>query len=255
MDRAELYDKLAERKSKPKDFQPYQRDNGRVNKAVELFWQKKLRTGGTLLDVGGGIGDLGYAVRDLFDRRITVDISTKNLAAAAAKGNEAWCRDVDKEGLGDDEYGIDGRPTSGRFADVVTALDFIEHIVDPENFARECFRVLNPGGHVFINTPNIRFWRHIEQLVWVGRFPHTSGDKEVYHGGHLAFFTRRDLEEIFGGAGFINFEQFKDEECYEQVPPSFFQWAGISVKNQEDYKLWCMEYCNPSLLFKAVKPE
>src|SRR6202011_3022034 len=87
------------------------------------------------------------------------------------------------------------------------------HIIDPENFARECFRVLKSGGEVFVNTPNIQYWPHIQQLI-AGKFPHTSGDKEVYHGGHLAFFTYLDLCEIFGAAGFTNFRQVKDEEGY-----------------------------------------
>lgn len=242
MDRADLYEKMALRKDKPKDYQPYDGSNGRVNKCVNLMRSGNLLTGGTLLDVGGGIGDLGYAVRDLFSRRITADISTLSLKAAEAKENETFLCDVDRQGFS-------GIPSGD--VDVVTALDFIEHIIDPESFARECHRVLRQGGEIFVNTPNIRFWRHIEKLWLDGRFPHTSGDREVYHGGHLAFFTYSDLCEIFGNAGFRPFPQIKDEECFAAPPSHFIQ--PLHPKNQQEFVNLSLELGCPNLLFKAVK--
>lgn len=234
---------LAERKSKPKDFQPYARDNGRVNRCADMMRAGKIRTGGVLLDVGGGIGDLCQEVRDLFETTIVLDISWQNLEAAKHKASRTICADVDKHGLTDLPNGA---------ADVVTALDFIEHIVDPENFARECHRVLRPGGEVFINTPNIRFWRHIEALWRGGRFPHTSGDREVYHGGHLAFFTYSDLREIFEGAGFTGCVQLLDGEDYD--PPDWEYIAPMKPRNQGEYKGLMAELGYPNLLFKAVRP-
>ena len=99
MDRPELYAKMAARKDKPKDYEPYDGGNGRVNKCESLMRQGKIRTGGTLLDVGGGIGDLGYAVRDLFERRIVLDISSTSLQAARKKGNWVVQADVDRHGF------------------------------------------------------------------------------------------------------------------------------------------------------------
>jgi ubiquinone/menaquinone biosynthesis C-methylase UbiE len=232
---------MAERKSKPKDSLTYYTgDNGRVNKCADLMRRHMIRTGGSLLDVGGAIGDLGYAVRDLFEKRWVLDISEKNLDAAKMKGNLTINTDVDKCEI----------PMPDDHFDVITALDFIEHIIDPENFARECHRLLKPSGEVFINTPNIRFWRHISRLLVDGRFPHTSNDKEVYHGGHLAFYTYSDLREIFEPAGFTSFEQIKDEECYE-TPPQHWLFS-LDLKNQKDYVSACLELGCPNLLYRAV---
>jgi 2-polyprenyl-3-methyl-5-hydroxy-6-metoxy-1,4-benzoquinol methylase len=260
MDKQKLYDEIAARKYKPKDLEPYTGGNGRVDRCVELFNRGVLKSGGTLLDVGGGIGDLGYALRDRFERRITLDISENNLRAAEEKGNESICCDVDANGFGRGIYLRKGQMVS-QFVrdgevDVVTALDFIEHIIDPENFARECFRVLKPVGQVFINTPNIQYWNHQEQLAITGRFPHTSGDREVYHGGHLAFFTYLDLVEIFQGAGFVGFEQIKDEEGYSD-PHSIWKelyQKGNRVVSSKDYIDMCLRLGCPNLLFKCVKP-
>jgi len=192
MDRKELYDVISKRKSVPEHDFPYERGNGRVDACVQLVRSGVLPSSGTLLDVGGSIGDLGYALRDLFTRRITMDISSLPLRSAALKGNETLCVDVDVKGL----YGV-----ADASVDLLSALDFIEHIVDPVSFAREALRVVRPGGAVVVNTPNIRYWRHIETLLVGGRFPHTSGDTEVFHGGHLAFCTFADLQDIFSVAG------------------------------------------------------
>lgn len=242
MDRNELYDTMAERKSKPRDFEPYDGNNGRVNRCVQLMRAGKVRTGGTLLDVGGGIGDLGYAAKDLFERRITLDISRKNLEAAKVKGNEIVWSDVDRVGLN----GIEDSSV-----DLVCALDFIEHIVDPGRFAAECYRVLRPNGEVFVNTPNIRFWKHIDQLWKRGQFPHTSGDREVYHGGHLAFFTYSDLREIFEGTGFLSKVQLKDEEGYSDPPGMWL--SALQPKTQVEFQALCLELGCPNLLFRATK--
>lgn len=245
MDRHQLYDAMAERKSKPKDFQPYQGDNGRVNRCVQLIKEGKLRSGGELLDVGGGIGDLCYAANSFFDHTAMVDISDLSVRSAMAKGVDAFQLDIDRQGLlgvGDDQLTL------------VTALDFIEHIVDPDNFARECFRVLKPGGQVFINTPNIEFWKHLHSQVFEGKFPHTSGDREVYHGGHLAFYNWNDMVSIFGAAGFKNFRQFHDDEGYQQPTTFWLQARQGQYSNQAEYVALCERLGNPNLLFACDKP-
>lgn len=258
MDKQKLYDEMAARKSAPKDFNTYIGDNGRVNRCAELIRQGKLKSSGILLDVGGGIGDLGCSVRDLFDKTITLDISEKNLEAARSKGNWSMLSDCDLYGFQMQINPPDGEKTvcqnfiHDESVDLLTALDFIEHIVDPENFARECFRVLKSGGQVFINTPNIEYYPHMKSLVIDGYFPHTSGDKEVYHGGHLSFFGITDMEIIFRNAGFVNCVRVEDEKDYHQ-PPEF--WINLrKPMNQAHYREICWRLGTPNLLFKCEKP-
>lgn len=38
--------------------------------------------------------------------------------------------------------------------DGLVSMDVIEHVPDPEPWLREAFRVVRPGGHLFLTTPN-----------------------------------------------------------------------------------------------------
>lgn len=190
-----IYDDIAERKGEAGKTAPYTGGNGRIDRAVELLlndpefvsWRRD-QVATTLLDVGGAIGNLGYALRHHFPTRIVVDIVEACRGPAEAKENRFVLANVDVDGL------YDIRDES---IDLVVALDFIEHILDPQKFVRECIRVVRPGGRVLINTPNIQYWKHLESLVCKGIFPHTSGDAEVYHGGHVAFYNEHDLKMLF----------------------------------------------------------
>jgi 2-polyprenyl-3-methyl-5-hydroxy-6-metoxy-1,4-benzoquinol methylase len=213
----ELYDRIALRKDEAGSPHTYDGGNGRIDRAVDLVLNDDF-TKGTLchlVDVGGATGNLGYALRDHFLNRTVIDIVEDCRGPAEAKGNMFMCCNVDLEGL----------PIADEMADLVVALDFIEHILDPGRFARECHRILRPGGMVLINTPNIQFWGHLSELVQNGSFPHTSGDREVYHGGHTAFFNRRDMHTIFGDAGFTSHRMHTRGLKAEPPPPIWISLA------------------------------
>jgi 2-polyprenyl-3-methyl-5-hydroxy-6-metoxy-1,4-benzoquinol methylase len=231
----DLYDEIAERKGESDKVGPYLGGNGRVDRAVDLILNEDFPRSGVIVDVGGATGNLGYALRDHFQERITLDISEACRGPAESKGNRFVCANVDSVGL--DHIGRE-------VVDLVVALDFIEHILDPEHFARECFRSLKSGGKVLINTPNIQFWRHLHSLVVDGKFPHTSGDQEVYHGGHVAFFNFQDMRDIFTTAGFVDMRMHTRGLTPESPPPI---WTSIS-------KAGSIQLSYPDLIFSCKKP-
>ncbi len=231
----DLYDEIAERKGEANAIGPYTGGNGRVDRAVDIILNEDFPREGVLVDVGGATGNLGYALRNHFRERITVDISEACRAPNESKGNRFVCANVDNVGL--DNVGRE-------VADLVVGLDFIEHILDPDNFARECMRTLKPGGKVLINTPNIQFWRHLHSLVVEGKFPHTSGDQEVYHGGHVAFFNLHDMTSIFGRAGFVDHRMHTRGLTSESPPPI---WTSIS-------KVGSIQLSLPDLIYSCRKP-
>ena len=227
-----LYSEIAVRKDEAAKVGPYDGSNGRINRAVSLIKNKIGKPGGTLVDIGGATGNLGYCLRDFYDERFVIDISDECRAPALSKGNMFICANVDMVGI------------DARSVDMITALDVIEHILNPEYFARECMKALKPGGQVLINTPNIQYWRHLQSLVEGGMFPHTSGDKEVYHGGHVAFFNMTDMHELF--KEFVDHTVHVDGLTPDPPPPIWTMLAKYPNKGIQ------LSYAD--LIFSCRKP-
>lgn len=51
-------------------------------------------------------------------------------------------------------------PIRAESVDTVVSFQVLEHLPEPELFLRECFRILKPGGHLFITVP---FMWHIHE--------------------------------------------------------------------------------------------
>jgi SAM-dependent methyltransferase len=98
-----------------------------------------------------------------------------------------------------------GVPLVDAMADTVTAIEVIEHIPDPTLLVREAFRIARPGGEFLLTTPNVRYVRHLFHLVVQGQGPKTSGhrsDEVQWDGGHIHYFTSKDLVQLLTDAGF-----------------------------------------------------
>ena len=90
-------------------------------------------------------------------------------------------------------------------------MDYVvEHLEYPDRCARETFRVLRRGGHLFLRTPNLYHYVSIigyltphalHQLV-ANRVRGLAADAAVFKTFHRAN-TRRALEREFGQAGFV----------------------------------------------------
>ena len=77
--------------------------------------------------------------------------------------------------------------------DVVTMLDVIEHLSDPASSLRKIYRLLKPGGWLYVVTPNFdSIPRRILGANW--------GIITPEH--HLYYFTENTLREMIATAGF-----------------------------------------------------
>lgn len=103
---------------------------------------------GRALDVGCGAGQMALALHDRGYDVSAIDISDGMLEATratfAAAGAEADIRAADMRHLPYDD---------GTF-EWVTALGAIEYVTDPGEAVEEFARVLRPGGHVVVTSPN-----------------------------------------------------------------------------------------------------
>jgi methionine biosynthesis protein MetW len=176
----ELYSKIWERKeSNAKDI--HIEKGSRVDVALEL-----LDEGENILDIGCGDGAFGYLAIERYDNVYGVDISETALKIAASRGILTQKINLNNNRL----------PFESNFFDAVVSLDVIEHVFDPANHISEARRVLKKDGIIVIATPNIRYLPHLFKLVVLGKFPKTSGDDEHYDGGHIHYFTLKDIIDL-----------------------------------------------------------
>jgi ubiquinone/menaquinone biosynthesis C-methylase UbiE len=58
-----------------------------------------------------------------------------------------------------------GIPLEDSSVDVIVASDVLEHLVDPYVFVGEMYRVLQPGGYLVLDTPNLASWHNVFALL------------------------------------------------------------------------------------------
>jgi SAM-dependent methyltransferase len=156
------------------------------------------------MDIGCSDGELTYLIAKLIkaDKIIGIDIDIEALKKAKAKGIDTYRLDVDKDPL----------PCKDDSVDFITALDIIEHLINPDNLLRESKRCLKKGGHLLITTPNMASWYNRILLLFgypiLGidlsneyRYKYPLGVTSIIS-GHKKLYTLNSLEGLLTYHGF-----------------------------------------------------
>ncbi|MGW0843146.1 class I SAM-dependent methyltransferase [Streptomyces sp. NPDC002787] len=155
----------------------------------------------TILDIGCGDGTAAATAAPLLPghRIIGVDWSQDALRRARTRVPYAIRGELADGGL----------PFRSESADAVLFSEVIEHLVDPDSALDEIHRVLRPGGHLMLSTPNLAAWYN-RALLLAGVQPvfsevslrgiHGRPGTEVV--GHLRLYTARALREFVAASGF-----------------------------------------------------
>ena len=113
---------------------------------IEAMIRQYLKKDLTLVDVGCGRGlETVIAYKDAVNVSIGVDVSV------AIKDNNT----VDFRVRGSAEM----IPLASNSVDLVISQELIEHLKNPEDFFAEAARILKPGGHFILATPNLLSWK------------------------------------------------------------------------------------------------
>lgn len=116
------------------------------------FWRlsRYLRRAGpdakTVLDVGCGQGYLLRHLGHAFTLAIGCDISASALTVAHRAAPDSPLLQASASAL----------PFQTGTMNLIVAIDLVEHLVNPVEFFLECRRILEPGGLLFMSTPNTR---------------------------------------------------------------------------------------------------
>lgn len=159
-----------------------------------------------LVDLGCNDGKLTMEMARLLrpEEIYCIDIDENALNIARSRGLKTYKADLSSDRL----------PIQDGSADLVTALEVIEHLVNPDNMLREAYRILRNHGYLLITTPNLASW--VNRLVMLlGYQPYNCEiSTEILAGvpwkartfakpaGHIRPYTLRALREVLTYHGF-----------------------------------------------------
>jgi SAM-dependent methyltransferase len=134
----------------------------------------------TILDVGCGNG---WAAKEFLPKGkkiFSLDISITNPSKA-----KILYPSENHFGIAADSFYL---PFVSESFDCVIASEIIEHVIDPEKFVKELFRVLKKGGSLIVTTP------YKEKLVY---YLCVHCNKKTPSNAHINSFDENKLESLY----------------------------------------------------------
>ena len=144
-----------------------------------------------VLEIGCGEGGTGAVLKAEGRASRVVGIELMEDAAEQAKNV------LDQVLVGNIEQ-MDLPFVEGQF-DALLLADVMEHLVDPWAVLRRLMTYLKPGGVVVASLPNVRNWRVLMPLIFLGKWEYQ--DAGIMDRTHLRFFTRSGMIKLFCESG------------------------------------------------------
>jgi 2-polyprenyl-3-methyl-5-hydroxy-6-metoxy-1,4-benzoquinol methylase len=166
--------------------------------AAKMLQARRAR--GIVVDVGCGIGRFLEYAGEVASDYIGVDVVRHPGLSPDAEFHRA---DLDYEPI----------PLPDDSADIVVALETIEHLESPRSFCRELARVLKPGGWLVLSTPNQLSLLSLLCLIVRGRF---VAFQDAYYPVHRTALLPIDLVRLMDESGLSDAEL--GYSCVGRIP-------------------------------------
>jgi 2-polyprenyl-6-hydroxyphenyl methylase / 3-demethylubiquinone-9 3-methyltransferase len=150
-----------------------------IRDQIDQHWQCDERTrtpleGKTALDVGCGAGLLTEALARLGAKVTDIDAAPEVIEIAREHAGAM--------GLEIDYRAADVLDLEGQF-DLITCMEVVEHVADPEAFITALARRLAPSGLLILSTPNATAWSRLLMITLgegLGRIPKGTHDFDKF---------------------------------------------------------------------------
>lgn len=206
---------------------------------LERIKQADLGANSQILDIGCGAGFLSNALAREGYHVTGVDLSSDSLQVACRHDSTGKARYVTA-----DAYEL---PFADRSFDVVTAMDFLEHVEDPNKVIQEVSRVLKPGGLFFYHTFNRNLISHFVVIKLVEWFvKNTPKDMHIIR----LFLKPKEVENFCRQAGMKPIETAGIRPVFSTIPLKNY-FTGIVP---ESLRFKITESTLLSYIGYAVKP-
>lgn len=179
-----------------------------------------------MLDVGSALGDSLTEAKKLGWKNV-YGVELSQYAASESRNR----------GLNIKTGDLKSAKFPSNYFDVITLQDVIEHVQKPTVEMAEIYRVLKPGGFVFLVTPDMSgIWAKLLGSLWYHYKP----------GEHIMYFSQKSLARVLVGAGFKNIETRKTyhvmslEYIFNRLryyAPGFFEFLIRLTKNNSISKM------------------
>lgn len=148
--------------------------------------QKNVPKGASILDMGCGQGALSMRLADLGYKLTACD---QNVDDFKAQGKIPF-HPINFNSPAEVEAFMVANQEK---YDAVLGIEVIEHVENPWEYIRSLKRLVKPGGHIFVSTPNVSSWYSRMIYLFTGTFPGFIDPDLI---GHINPITPWELEMI-----------------------------------------------------------
>ena len=151
------------------------------------------KMGGTLLDVGGGVGATAALLKNsgYVEKAGVVDLVIQDVESLGL--NFRYAVNLENPNALDKVF-VENGPFS-----IILCLDVLEHLVDPWSVIKRLHAMLEPNGIIVTSIPNIRYYKASFPLFFHGKWE--LEERGIRDKTHLRWFVKKTAKELMTSSG------------------------------------------------------